>query len=367
MAKITTAAQLAEKCVEVAKKYKTLYIMGCFGAPMTSANKARYTNNHSYNKQSARTAMINAATADTFGFDCVCLIKGLLWGWEGDKSKNYGGATYTTNGVPDIGADAMIKVCKELSTDFSKIEVGEAVWTDGHIGIYVGDGLAVECTPSWKNCVQLTACNCTKNGYPRRNWKKHGKLPYVTYTGKDESEAKKENTATDTNVGSNTNTGAAAAQSFKVGDFVNYTGSVHYSASSSTSPQPCKGGKAKITAISKNAKHPYHLIAANGSGATVYGWVDADKLKAIASAGSSSKPEAAKHRDNSLSGSYKTTAELNMRTGAGTDKGIILIIPKGHSVQCYGYYNKDGSGTKWLSVVYNGKTGYCSSNYLKRG
>ena len=35
--------------------------------------------------------MINAASADTFGFDCVCLIKGLLWGWCGDKSKTYEG------------------------------------------------------------------------------------------------------------------------------------------------------------------------------------------------------------------------------------------------------------------------------------
>ena len=206
MAKISTAAQLAEKAVEVAKKYKTLYIMGCFGAPMNSTNKTRYTKNHSYNTDPERTAMINAATSETFGFDCVCLIKGLLWDWEGDKTKTYGGATYTSNGVPDIGADAMIKVCKELSTDFSKIEIGEAVWTDGHIGIYVGDGLAVECTPAWKNCVQLTACNCTKNGYPRRNWKKHGKLPYVAYTGKNESNEKKENTST--NAGTNASTEA---------------------------------------------------------------------------------------------------------------------------------------------------------------
>lgn len=196
MAKISTAAQLAEKAIEVAKKYKTLYIMGCFGAPMNGANKTRYTKNHSYNTDTERTAMINAATADTFGFDCVCLVKGLLWDWEGDKSKTYGGATYSSNGVPDIGADAMIKVCKELSADFSKIEIGEAVWTDGHIGIYVGDGLAVECTPAWKNCVQLTACNCNKSGYPRRNWKKHGKLPYVAYTGKNESNEKKENAGT---------------------------------------------------------------------------------------------------------------------------------------------------------------------------
>ena len=176
-----TNKELAAKLINVAKNYKTLYVMGCFGAPMTASKKKRYTQNHSYNRQPERTAMINAASADTFGFDCVCLIKGLLWGWNGNKNAVYGGATYTSNGVPDIGADQMIKVCKNVTTDFSKIEVGEAVWLEGHIGVYVGDGLAVECTPRWANKVQLTACNRNVSGYNRRNWTKHGKLPYVEY------------------------------------------------------------------------------------------------------------------------------------------------------------------------------------------
>ena len=185
--KITTGKQLAEAALNVAKNYKTLYVMGCFGAPMTAANKKRYTKNNPYNTAADRVRMINAASADTFGFDCVCLIKGLLWGWSGDGSKSYGGAGYAVNGVPDIGADTMITKCSSVTTDFSKIEVGEAVWCKGHIGIYIGGGLAVECTPKWKNCVQVTACNCDKSGYNRRNWTKHGKLPYVTYTSQSES------------------------------------------------------------------------------------------------------------------------------------------------------------------------------------
>lgn len=176
-----TNKEMAAKLIDVAKNYKTLYVHGCFGAPMTAKNKTRYTQNTDYNRQPARMAKINAASADTFGFDCVCLLKGVLWGWNGDKNKVYGGAVYTSNGVPDIGADSMIKVCRDVSTDFSKIEVGEAVWMEGHIGMYVGDGLAVECTPKWEDKVQITACNCSKAGYNRRNWTKHGKLPYLTY------------------------------------------------------------------------------------------------------------------------------------------------------------------------------------------
>lgn len=187
--------EFVNKLKDVANNYKTLYVMGCFGAPMTAANKKRYTSNCAYNKKSPRAAMINAASASTFGFDCVCLIKGVLWGWNGNKNRTYGGATYSSNNVPDIGADQMINVCSDVSTDFSEIEVGELVWMKGHVGVYIGDGLAVECTPKWKNCVQITACNCTKRGYNRRNWTKHGKLPYIEYLAtevKPETPTKKE-------------------------------------------------------------------------------------------------------------------------------------------------------------------------------
>lgn len=269
MAKITTAAQLAAKALEVAKNYKTLYVMGCFGAPMNSANKTKYINHCSeYNGKADRTAMIKAATADTFGFDCVCLIKGLLWGWNGNKNKMYGGADYGSNGVLDVSADGMICLCKNVSTDFSKIEVGEVVWMKGHIGVYVGNGLAVECTPKWKNCVQITACNCTKSGYNRRNWTKHGKLPYVSYTAKDDT------------AGQQQAANSGNALNFKVGDVVQFTGTKHYVHANATSGPVCKSGKAKVTAISKGAKHPYHLIAVSGSGSTVYGWVDAANVKA---------------------------------------------------------------------------------------
>lgn len=172
---------LAAMLRDIAENYKTLYVMGCFGAPMNAANKKRYTQNHEYNRRADRTKLINAASSDTFGFDCVCLIKGVLWGWCGDTSKNYGGAYYCSNGVPDLGTEQMISVCKEISTDFSDIEVGELLWMKGHVGLYIGSGLAVECTPSWANKVQITACNRSVKGYQRRNWTKHGKLPYIAY------------------------------------------------------------------------------------------------------------------------------------------------------------------------------------------
>ena len=158
--------------------------MGCFGAPMNNTNKNRYCNNHSYNKQSARTNKIKNASADTFGFDCVCLIKSILWGWKGDVNKTYGGASYTSNGVPDVGADTMMNYCTDVSKDFSNIQIGEVVHMSGHIGIYIGDGLAVECTPIWKDGVQITAVGNigAKNGYNKRTWTNHGKLNFIEYS-----------------------------------------------------------------------------------------------------------------------------------------------------------------------------------------
>lgn len=77
--------------------------------------------------------------------------------------------------------------------------------------------------------------------------------------------------------GSSSNTDKALT--FKVGDVVQFTGSKHYTSANATSGKACKAGQAKVTAISKNGKHPYHLIAVSGSGSNVYGWVDADDVK----------------------------------------------------------------------------------------
>ena len=177
MAKVMKAKDFVNKAKDIATNYKTLYVMGCFGAPMTPTNKKRYTKNHSYNKKAARTKMINNASSDTFGFDCVCLIKGILWGWNGNSNHVYGGAKYKANGVPDIGTETIIGsgYCTDISTDFSKISIGEIVWLSGHVGIYIGDGKVVECTPAWKNNVQITNLSA-------RKWKKHGKLKYIDYS-----------------------------------------------------------------------------------------------------------------------------------------------------------------------------------------
>ena len=65
---------------------------------------------------------------------------------------------------------------------------------------------------------------------------------------------------------------------------------------------------------------------------------------------------------------YTVKAEdgLNLRyvASAANDKDIIVNIPKGKKVTCYGYYTKNGS-TIWLLVQYGNYTGFVSKAYLK--
>ena len=118
-----------------------------------------------------------------FGFDCVCLVKSILWGWEGSTTKSNGGAKYDSNGVPDVNADTMITKCKNVSTDFSKIVPGALVWMKGHVGVYIGNGQCIECTTNWTSKVlQSTLKNIGAKGQFERSWTKWGLLPYVDYS-----------------------------------------------------------------------------------------------------------------------------------------------------------------------------------------
>ena len=72
----------------------------------------------------------------------------------------------------------------------------------------------------------------------------------------------------------------------------------------------------------------------------------------------------------SLAGAYKVTASaLNVRNGAGTNKSVLVAIPRGTEVRCYGYYTSY-MGTRWLLVQFTYKgviyTGFASSKYLVR-
>lgn len=106
-----------------------------------------------------------------------------------------------------------------------------------------------------------------------------------------------------------------AETEFKVGDIVNFNGTNHYaSANASTGPK-VKASKAKITAIHKSGKHPYHCRAVNDAGnfiGGVYGWVNAADLSAIVAETPAPKP----------------TTPTTPATPAAIKKGDIVSIAK---------------------------------------
>lgn len=178
--------QLIEKLYNIKNNYKTIYAWGCFGGIMTDSMVESKAKQYPSMYTAARKAKTKqAGRAGAFGFDCVNLIKGILWGWNGNRNATWGGAVYASNGVPDINADAMIHRCIGTTSNFSNIQPGEAVWLPGHIGVYVGNGKVIECTPSWSDGVQETACLNIGSiaGLNGRRWKLHGKIPYINYNG----------------------------------------------------------------------------------------------------------------------------------------------------------------------------------------
>lgn len=64
--------------------------------------------------------------------------------------------------------------------------------------------------------------------------------------------------------------------------------------------------------------------------------------------------------NKNIAKTYTTTAKINMRAGAGTDKKVLRIIPKNSQVHCYGYYTGD-----WYYLLYDGQVGFCNKNWLK--
>lgn len=120
-----------------------------------------------------------------WNMDCVCMIKGILWGFNFNKNASHGGAIYGSNGVYDDNADGIMRRCTSISRDFRNIEYGEILHMDGHVGVYIGEGKVVEST-AWygKTIISNVSAdgNRIKDGKSGGYWKEHGKLQYIDYS-----------------------------------------------------------------------------------------------------------------------------------------------------------------------------------------
>ena len=106
--------------------------------------------------------------------DCVGFIKG--YGWLNAETQEIG---YGTNGMPDIGADAMYANATEKGTIDTIPEIpGLAVWHEGHIGIYIGNGQVIHASGTKIGVIQ------TPIG--ASGWTHWLKIPYINYLETEE-------------------------------------------------------------------------------------------------------------------------------------------------------------------------------------
>lgn len=101
--------------------------------------------------------------------DCVGLIKG--YGWLDPETMSI---EYGTNGMPDYGADQMYYSASVSGTIDTMPEIpGLAVWHEGHIGVYVGNGEVVEAMNTKRGVV--------KTRLDGRGWTHWLKIEYINY------------------------------------------------------------------------------------------------------------------------------------------------------------------------------------------
>ena len=164
----------------------TAYASGTFGQKYTEAfikqKKAQYPKWYT----DKRVADLKArATKTLYLFDCVGLIKGIIWGFPK--------MTYESNGLKDISDQGLWdKYCTNKSKDFNMIKSGAIVHIKGHVGIYIGDGKVIECTTKWGSKVIITALGNIGSikGLNTRSWDEYGYLSILDNIPKSEQSHK---------------------------------------------------------------------------------------------------------------------------------------------------------------------------------
>ena len=108
--------------------------------------------------------------------DCIGLLKGYAWLDTTDMTIGY-----AENGAPDYGANQMYQYVKESGTageDYGGMaslpEIpGLMLWKEGHAGVYIGGGYAIE--------AMGTQYGVVKTEVDGRGWEGWGKLPFLEY------------------------------------------------------------------------------------------------------------------------------------------------------------------------------------------
>lgn len=144
------------------------YVWGSFGYVLTEQQlqqlKAQYPEMVGGYESIIRSKWLGGRTTD-----CVGLIKSYGW-FDPDEMK----IRYGTNGMPDVGANAMYHNATVKGTIDTIPEVpGLAVWCNGHIGVYVGNGEVIE--------ARGTSSGVVRTKLAERHFTHWLQVPYIRY------------------------------------------------------------------------------------------------------------------------------------------------------------------------------------------
>lgn len=151
-----------------AEENKWGYVYGTYGNVLSlqilNEKASQYPDEVESQKEFIKSTWLKKRTAD-----CIGLIKGYAWLNPTLHSIEIG-----TNGMPDISANTMYEEATEKGTIDTIPEIpGLAVWHDGHIGIYIGNGQVVQAAGTQSGVI--------KNSLSDTAWTHWLKIPYITY------------------------------------------------------------------------------------------------------------------------------------------------------------------------------------------
>ena len=156
------------KWAQMAYDNKWGYVWGSHGNVLTSSEFKRlkkvFGANVTDKEDYIKSHWLGRRTAD-----CVGLIKG--YGWYNEES---GTIKYGTNGMADVTADGMYATATEKGPNNTMPDIpGLAVWHQGHIGVYIGNGYVIHAANTYDGVIKTPI---TSSG-----WTHWLKVPYINY------------------------------------------------------------------------------------------------------------------------------------------------------------------------------------------
>lgn len=160
----------------LAKGDDTIYVYGTFGQKLTTTLINQKANQYTYNvSRKALYKKVMNSSGTEYAFDCVGLIKAYMWNWNN--------GSYKYKATQDKSANGMYGAAKVKGNIKTIPEVeGILVQMDGHIGIYIGNGYVIECTPAKAFAKQTHGGGgVCKTKLKDRKWEHWLECPYITY------------------------------------------------------------------------------------------------------------------------------------------------------------------------------------------